>query len=229
MKDLAWCYVLINRSGSQNAKLSRMDAFIPTRHSLLGRLKDWNDQDSWSLFFETYWKLIYTTAIKAGLSDAEAQDVVQETILSVSKSMPRFQFNSEKGSFKSWLLRLTRWRIADHLRKRQKEHGHIAPNQTSTSTGTSIMNRFADPAADRMEASWNEQWEMNLMEAALRRVKQKVDPTQYQIFDLHVLRQWPIARVAKALKVGPGKIYLTKHRINHLIKKEVVHLQRKPI
>lgn len=32
---------------------------IPTRKSLLGRLKDWEDQESWHVFFDTYWKLIY--------------------------------------------------------------------------------------------------------------------------------------------------------------------------
>jgi hypothetical protein len=45
--------------------------FIPTRQSLLSRLKDWNDKESWEAFFDTYWKLIYNAAIKAGLTDAD--------------------------------------------------------------------------------------------------------------------------------------------------------------
>ena len=44
--------------------------FIPTRSSLLSRLQDWEDAASWQKFFNTSWKLIYNTAIKAGLSDA---------------------------------------------------------------------------------------------------------------------------------------------------------------
>ena len=58
---------------------------IPTRHSLLNRLKDWRDEASWREFFETYWELIYNVARKAGLNDAEAQDVVQETVIAVAK------------------------------------------------------------------------------------------------------------------------------------------------
>ena len=46
------------------------DEFIPTRRSLLIRLKDLADQESWKQFFDTYWKLIYTTARRAGLNDA---------------------------------------------------------------------------------------------------------------------------------------------------------------
>src|SRR5438093_9243600 len=96
------------------------DELIPTRASLLGRLKDWKDEASWKVFFETYWKLIYNTAIKAGLTDAEAQDVVQETVISVSKSMPRFEYSHQNPSFKTWLLRLTHWRVTSQLRKRQR-------------------------------------------------------------------------------------------------------------
>ena len=77
--------------------------FIPTRESLLSRLKDWNDQKSWNEFFDTYWGLIYRTAINSGLTDAEAQDVVQETLIAVSQSMPTFQYDRAKGSFKAWL------------------------------------------------------------------------------------------------------------------------------
>ena len=54
------------------------DELIPTRHSLLRRMKNWEDQASWEEFFETYWKLIYGVAIKAGLREVEAQDVFKK-------------------------------------------------------------------------------------------------------------------------------------------------------
>jgi len=85
--------------------MKSVDEMIPTRQSLLSRLKNWNDQEGWKAFFDTYWRLIYHTAVKAGLTDAEAEDVVQETVISVMKSMPTFEYDSQNGSFKSWLLR----------------------------------------------------------------------------------------------------------------------------
>src|SRR5689334_22221633 len=91
--------------------------FIPTRSTLLSRLKDWDDHASWKDFFDTYWKLIYATAIKSGLSDAEAQDVVQDTVVSVAKKMQEFKYDPALGSFKGWLLQLTRWRILNQLKK----------------------------------------------------------------------------------------------------------------
>jgi RNA polymerase sigma-70 factor (ECF subfamily) len=63
--------------------VSYAEPFIATRWSLLSRLRNLDDQASWQDFFNTYWKLIYGVALKAGLNDAEAQDVVQETVLTV--------------------------------------------------------------------------------------------------------------------------------------------------
>src|SRR5437773_9325972 len=70
------------------------------------------DQESWRDFFNTYWKLIYATAIKAGLNDAEAQDVVQDTVIAVAKKIEDFKYDPALDSFKGWLLYLTRKRIA---------------------------------------------------------------------------------------------------------------------
>src|SRR6185295_9915772 len=94
------------------------DQFIPTRRSLLSRLKNWDDQESWKEFFDTYSRLIYRVAAKAGLTDAEAQDVVQETVIIVAKKIPGFKYDPALGSFKSWLLLITRRRIEKQLKKR---------------------------------------------------------------------------------------------------------------
>src|SRR5690349_17263653 len=89
-----------------------------TRATLLARLENLQDQASWQEFFDIYWRLIYGVAHQAGLTDVEAEDVVQETMISVAKHMPTFKYDPTIGSFKGWLLKLTRWRILDQLRKR---------------------------------------------------------------------------------------------------------------
>ena len=92
---------------------------LRTRASLIGKLADLGNSSGWREFFDTYWGLIYGVARKAGLSDADAQDVVQDTMSSVARQMPTFRYDPAKGSFKAWLLTLTRWRILDRLRKRR--------------------------------------------------------------------------------------------------------------
>jgi DNA-directed RNA polymerase specialized sigma24 family protein len=77
--------------------IENSDELIPTRQTLLSRLKDWQDQASWREFFDTYWRLLYGVALKAGLTEAEAQDVVQETMLAAARNMPGFTYGPPRS------------------------------------------------------------------------------------------------------------------------------------
>jgi RNA polymerase sigma factor (sigma-70 family) len=200
---------------------------IPTRRSLLSRLKNCNDQEGWREFFDTYWKLIYNAAVRAGLTDAEAQDVVQETVLAVWRKIPEFVYDPAKGSFKTWLMRQTTWRIAGQLRKRLPVEAF--PRTSRTSSRTTTLERVPDPAVPALEAMWDKEWGQNLLDTALRRVKAKVDAKQFQVFDLCIRKKWPPSKVAKDLKIHPARVYMAKHRIGKLLKKELLRLNTNPV
>lgn len=201
----------------------RSENFIPTRASLLSRLKDWDDEASWRDFFNIYWKLIYRTAIKSGLSDAEAQDVVQETIISVSKSMPGFKYNPRLGSFKSWLLKVTHWRIVDQVRKRRSQKDVIEVPIAELESHRMEMQAISVPSD--LENQWEREYGQNLMDAAMERVKNQVDPKHFQIFDLYVLKELPVKRISAILSVRASTVYLVKHRLSKLIRNELSSLQ----
>src|SRR5438093_1892344 len=124
---------------------------IPTRESLLSRLKDWEDRESWQDFFDTYWKLIYGMARKAGLSDAEAQDIVQETVISVARKIEGFRYDPDVCSFKSWMLQLTRWRIINQLKKRQREDDQ-RERFPERSDVTPLLEQIPDPSGLDLES-----------------------------------------------------------------------------
>src|SRR3954471_8166628 len=97
------------------------DSQLPTRQSLLSRLRDWQDQDGWREFFDTYWRLIYNVARKSGLGDLESQEVVQSTFIYLARRMPKFRYDHGRGSFKSWLRVVTRSRISVYWRKERAD------------------------------------------------------------------------------------------------------------
>ena len=200
------------------------DPLIPTRASLIRRLKDWQDQSSWEDFFQIYWKLIYGVARKADLTDAEAQDVVQETMASVAKHMPGFRYNPAIGSFKAWLLNLTRWRIIDRLRKR----GPLLeqrPFSGDSGTGMDPLENIVDPASLRLDDWWDAEWENNLLEAASAKVRRRIDPQKYQVFDFYVNKAWPPEKVAERFNVSVDQVYVIKSRVTEAIRTEVERLQ----
>ena len=201
------------------------DELIPTRATLLERLKDWQDQSSWQEFFDTYWKLIYGVARKAGMTDAEAQDVVQETIFSVARHMPTFKYDPAIGSFKAWLLNMTRWRIIGQLRKRGPASIH-RPLNGDEATGTRTTDEVVDPASQNLDDLWEAEWQKALFDAALAKVRRHLDPQKYQIFDFYVHQEWPAEKVAHTFGVPVEQVYLAKHRVTEQIKEEVRRLEK---
>ena len=201
------------------------DQLLPTRATLIDRLKDWQDQSTWQEFFDTYWKLIYGVARKAGLTDAEAQDVVQETMFSVARHMPTFKYDPAIGSFKAWLLNMTRWRIIDQLRSRGPLALH-RPLSSGAATATATADKVIDPVSERLDELWDAEWESNLLEAALAKVKPHLDPQKYQIFDFYVNKDWAPEKVAKAFGVSVDQVYMAKHRVTEMIKEEIKRLEK---
>ena len=197
-----------------------------TRSSLLHRLRDWGDQEGWREFFDTYWKLIYAVAIKAGLSDAEAHDVVQETVVAVARQMKEQGFDRQRSSFRNWLCLITRRRIIDHLRVRKPDQrGPGDRADASTDTGTDPLHRVPDPGVVDLEAIWAEEWQKNLVDIAIERIKGRVSTKQFQIFDLYVLKNVSLRQVSETLHVSATLVYVTKHRVSALVKREVRRLE----
>jgi RNA polymerase sigma-70 factor (ECF subfamily) len=198
------------------------DPFLVTRRSLVERLANRSDQRVWQEFFDTYWKLIYSVARKSGLTDAEAQDAVQETIITVSRKIDKLRYDPAAGSFKGWLLHMTRWRIADQFRKRQADIAE-APTMDEDRR-TAPIDRVADDFD--IESVWDEEWRAHVLEAAMDRVRRRVDAKQYQIFDCYVVRDWPARKVADHLRVSIAQVYLARHRVSALIRREVEALEK---
>jgi RNA polymerase sigma-70 factor (ECF subfamily) len=201
----------------------RADDWLPTRATLLDRLKDWQNHASWQEFFDLYGRLIYGVARKAGLTDAETQDVLQETMLSVAKHMPTFKYDPAIGSFKAWLLNLTRWRIIGQFRKRQPVADH-RPDKSASRTNT--VDAAPDPNALDLDAVWEAEWQTNLLRAATENVKRRLDPQRYQIFDFLMNKEWPPEKVAERFGVSVDQVYQIKHRITAALRAEVSRLNK---
>ena len=204
------------------------DEQIPTRASLLERLKDLGDQASWEQFHRTYRELIYSVARRAGLNEIEANEVVQETLISVARKMPEFKYDPAVDSFKGWLLKVTRWRILDQLERRKRSQSLCTSAATVEGEGTrtATIERVPDPAGFDPATIWDEEWEKNLLNAALARIKRQVRPEQYEIYHLHVILERPVREVRRTLGVSAGQVYLAKHRVGALLKKEIRRLEK---
>lgn len=199
---------------------------LPTRHSLLSRLRNLDDTDSWHTFFNNYWRLLYNVARKSGLNDDEAQDVVQETVIAVARKMPEFRYDPARGSFKQWLLLITRRRIHDHLRRAYRtlpdSEGVVERNKVAVEE---VPAASLPPDAE-MDAEWDAEWRANLLQAALARLRQTANPKHYQVFDYCVLQDLGASEVARMLGMNAAQVYLVKHRMSHAVRQTVKAIER---
>lgn len=204
-----------------------------TSESLLERVRDWDDAASWQQFFTAYHRVIFSLAIKSGLNTTEAEDVAQNTMIAVADRIRGFQYERAAGSFKNWIRFQARARIKEHWERRRREQsvfrpGAGRPDSDRTATVERCPDTQNDPALglDRV-------WEQALAETALARVKARVAPKHFQMFDLYVMKQWPLRRIGRTLGVSAAQVYLIKSRVSFLLKKETrqvqAELERQPV
>jgi RNA polymerase sigma factor (sigma-70 family) len=199
---------------------------LETRPSLLRRLNSGDDSQSWQEFYRTYGGLIRFFATKAGLTTDEAEEVVQETAIGVARGLPNFVYDPKVCRFKTWLLNLTRWRIRDQLRRRRPDRlQSLESGLNSSNDDTATIDRIPDPAVIEFGLEWDAAWEKNLLTQALERVRDRIDERLYQVFDLNVMKGWSASEAAKTLGISVARVYLTKHRVSAILKKEIARLE----
>jgi len=191
-----------------------------TRTTMVRGLRNLEDQVVWSKFFDSYWKLIYHAARTAGLGDADAQEVVQETVITVSKNIAGLHYDRKKGSFKGWLMTTTKWRIADRFRQIQGK-----ANREESEDSAPKLDELPDTSVPDLDDYWESNWEQEVYQAALEKVKVEVKPLYFQMYERYVLREMPVKQVAEEMDVSPSQVYLAKHRVTKALKDAVRQLE----
>lgn len=200
---------------------------VPTRPSLLGRLKEGDDVQAWHEFYRVYGSLVRNFALQAGLTAVEADDVVQDVAIGVARNLSEFRYDPKACRFKTWLLNQSSWRIKNQIKRRHRQGNAVAPVAAEDDDSENLeLERLADPGAPDLDTLFETQWRANLTEQAMDRVKLIFDLKQIQIFDLLVIKEWPGADVARALDVSLPVVYVTKHRVTAALKREVRRLER---
>jgi RNA polymerase sigma factor (sigma-70 family) len=194
---------------------------LRTRASLLFRLRNWEDGESWQEFYELYRRLVYGFARKSGLTHEEAEEVAQDVFTRVAKTIQSFESNPDKGSFRAWLMQLTRWRVTDKFRDRTQASRR--PSRGTGDDGTATISRIPNP--EQEEKLWDKEWKSQLLDAGMERVSRRAKAKHFQIFDFHVRQHWAVSRIAQELDVNPAAVYLITHRLSKQLKEEVARLK----
>lgn len=185
-----------------------------TSTTLLAGLAEADNQDAWRRFYVGYTPMLLAYAKRVGLSDADAQDAVAETLTTFIQKYRAGEYDRERARLKSWLGGI----MANKVRK-------IIDLRPSRSLDREL-GPFEPAAANETDGAFEREWQLERLSQAMALLRQEIDPTTFQAFDLYALKDWPVTKVASFLGVSPNVVYISKTRTIQRLRGLVDELQR---
>jgi RNA polymerase sigma-70 factor, ECF subfamily len=181
---------------------------LTTSVTLLKRVQSADDHAAWKRFVDLYTPLLHCWTQRAGLTEDEGWDVVQEVLLVLVKELPKFRYDPDKGSFRSWLRVVTRNRCLEVFRGRQ-----------SADSLSRLRELEADSA--ELEDFWEREYRQLLFDRASQLLEGEVEPKTWQAYREYVMQNRPVDEVAAELGMSPNAVYLAKYRIIRRLREEL--------
>jgi RNA polymerase sigma-70 factor (ECF subfamily) len=193
-----------------------MDVVDPalTRASLLIQLREKENHGAWQEFVKLYGPIIYGFARKRGLQDADAADLMQDVMRSVSGAISRLEYDQKQGTFRGWLFTITRNKIFNFLSARR-----IRP-QASGDSGTNQMLN-AHPDENDGSETWEQEYQRRLAAMAMEQIRGEFEAKTWRAFELTAVQGIAAAEASQQIGLSPGAIYVAKSRVLARLKKAV--------
>jgi RNA polymerase sigma-70 factor (ECF subfamily) len=192
-----------------------MSSSSVTRASLLLRIRDPSDKLAWNEFVQLYAPLIHAYGMHHGLQDADAADLVQDVLRRVSRVAGQFEYDPNRGSFRGWLLTVTR----NELRKLAARRGR----QASGSGDTHMVSVLQQQPDDRTpDPDWDREYQWRMFQWAAERVRPEFREATWQAFWRTVAEHQAIPAVAKELGLSVGAVYVARSRVTARIRQEII-------
>ena len=192
-----------------------------TRASLLVRLRDGTNHLAWQEFVTLYSPVVYGFARKRGLQDADAADLMQDVLRSISSAIGRLDYDRSQGTFRGWLFTITRNKIFNHLSARR-----IRPQASGDSTTSRLLDSQPDPDSSDGADTWEMEYQRRLASMAMERIQSEFQAKTWRAFWLTAVEGRAVAEVAKEVDLSPGAIYVAKSRVLARLKDEVEAMRR---
>lgn len=188
-----------------------------TSITLLCRLQQTpSDQAAWAEFVARYGLRIKRWCRAWGLQEADCQEVTQMVLLKLLKAMQRFRYDPSH-KFRAWLKTITRHALQDLVRGRRRmiEGGDNATDDPL------LLLVARDDLVKQMEA----EYEQELMECALVRVRPRVQVLTWEAFRLTALEELSGVEAAAQLGMKVTSVYKAKSNVLKLLEAEVQYLE----
>lgn len=185
-----------------------------TSLSLLDRIRETSDSESWSRLVALYRPLLQRWLHRYEVQDSDADDIVQDVLAAVLNELPKFQHNRRTGAFRSWLRTILVNRVKRFWRSRRNQ-----PVATGTSSIDEKLNQLQDEASE-LSQIWNREHDDHVLKRLMRVIRPQFATQTWQAFYRQVIDGQRADAVALDLEMSLSSAYMAKSRVLHALRRE---------
>ncbi len=184
--------------------------FPDTRPSLIATLGEGPEgQSAWREFFSRYGPAIYRVARLRGLSDEDADDIVQQVMVAISSHIGDFRYDRDRGRFRHWVRTITENKIRQNARR--------AALPVASEADVSVC---ADDVPS-LEDIWEREWQLQDILWCLDQASDDISPRRMEAFRMYAIDGVPAGEVAKQLNMSVGHVYVVRHLVLNMIRRRI--------
>ena len=200
-----------------------MDDTPTTRPSLLVRLRNLQDQQSWEEFYTIYQPLVFRMARNQGFQDADASELTQEVFLAVASAIERWDPDPQRGSFRGWLFRIARNLMINWLANRRRH-----PAGAGNSDIRKLLAEQPDPHELDGEDSavFDREYKRQAFAWAADQIRHEFRENTWQAFWLTSVENQSVPEAAEKLKISAGAVYIARSRIMARLRQKIETLEK---
>lgn len=195
-----------------------MNTTQKTSVSLILRVANQRDLDAWQDFLVIYQPLVYRIAIGKGLQPADAEDLVQEVLTRVAKSVGRWDPSDGQGTFRGWISTIARNLVIDFLRKSSR-----IPRTSDKSDIRRLVESTADPGDE--SRYFDREYERQLFINAANDIRGRFADNTWAAFWRTAVKNESVESVARALSMSSGAVYVARSRVMARLKEKIQSIQ----
>jgi RNA polymerase sigma factor (sigma-70 family) len=199
-----------------SGRVSHMEDF-PTRPTLLARVRDRSDAESWREFYQYYQPLLMRYLGRLGLKEHAADDVIQDVFARLLHTLPNFTLGGKPGRFRGYLWKVTFSALVDQAR-------HAKARRHAEEEWVRRFHDADESERSKVEAEWDQVERQHRLDIAMQRVRSATSPRSWACFEQRLLRDRPAAAIAAELGMTANAVFVYASRVLKAVRAECAAL-----